>query len=311
MSLHAVYIQRLKDIHEADAPPLSELPVEFSRQMYRTMQPERPDLVVESVEDRQITGPARTIPIRIYRPSKRPMLPIVLMYHGGGWVIGDLATADGQCREVCRNTNAIVVSVDYRLAPESKYPAAVEDCYAALTWVHDNAASIGGNANRIAVAGDSAGGNLAAVMAQKVRDENGPKLCFQLLVYPVTDGSRFDTQSYKQNAYGYMLTRDSMKWFWNQYATAEERLEAYASPLLAKSFADLPYAVILTAEYDVLRDEGEDYGNRMKAAGVNVEVTRVAGLIHGFIGDINVVEPAKEAIATACENLKSALHGDN
>ena len=309
MSLHPVYIEKLHQLHEAAAPPLSEVPVELSRQMYRTMQPERPELVVHSVEDMNIPGSAGDIPVRIYRPSNSSDLPIALMYHGGGWVIGDLTTADGQSREICRNAQAIVISVDYRLAPENKYPAAVDDCYSALEWVHENAASIGGDSSRIAVVGDSAGGNLAAVVAQKAQDEEGPSICFQLLVYPVTDGSRFDTASYKQNAYGYMLTRDAMKWFWEQYADPDDRLKASASPLLADSLKGLPPAVVLTAEYDVLRDEGEAYGNRMKEAGVDVEIVRCEGMIHGFIGETNVVEPARKAIAQACGRLSSAFAG--
>ena len=195
-----------------------------------------------------------------------------------------LTTVDGQCRHVCAGTGAIVVAVDYRLAPEHRFPAAAEDCYAALSWASESIGDYGGDASRIAVAGDSAGGNLAAVVAQMSRDREGPPIVCQLLVYPVIDGTNFDTSSYVENAIGFGLSRDDMKWFWDQYTDKSDRTNPYASPIHADTLKNLPPALVMTAEYDVLRDEGEAYGERLKAEGVDAEVIRYDGFIHGFFG---------------------------
>ncbi|MFP6796080.1 MAG: alpha/beta hydrolase [Pseudomonadales bacterium] len=307
MPLHPEYESLLKQMAEAGGLNLSEMPVEQGREMYRMMQPENPEVVVGTVADRKIPGPAGDIPIRIYTPEGDGPFPIVLMFHGGGWVIGDLVTADVQSREVCRGTDAIVISVDYRLAPEHKFPAAVNDCFAALNWVSNNGKDLGGDSDRLAVAGDSAGGNLAAVVAQMAK-EAGPELRFQLLVYPVTDGSCFDTESYISNAEGYMLTLDSMRWFWDLYSDAEQRLDPRASPLLANDLSDLPPTLIMTAEYDPLRDEGEAYGTRLREAGVSVETIRFDGFIHGFFAQTQTVSATRPAMQKACAALKSALN---
>ena len=307
MPLHPEYELLLKQMAEVGGPALSEMPVEQGREMYRMMQPENPTLEVGSVQAQQIPGAAGDIPIRIYTPDGEGPSPIVLMFHGGGWVIGDLVTADAQSREVCRGADAIVISVDYRLAPEHKFPAAADDCFAALKRAYANAQHFGGDSTRLAVAGDSAGGNLAAVVAQMAK-EAGPDLRFQLLVYPATDGSRFDTESYIANADGYMLTLDSMRWFWDHYADAEQRLDPRASPLLAKDLSGLPPAMIMTAEYDPLRDEGEAYGARLANAGVIVETIRYDGFIHGFFAQTQTVSATRPAMQKACDALKSALN---
>ena len=307
MALHPQFEALLGELASAEGPALTDMTPDQGREMYRMMQPEAPEIGVGDVTDRNVPGPAGNIPIRIYTPIGDGPFPIVVMYHGGGWVIGDLETADCQSREVCRGVGAIVVSVDYRLAPEHKFPAAAEDCYAVTQWAASNAAELGGDANRLAVAGDSAGGNLAAVVALMARDQSGPTIKFQLLVYPVTDGSKFETDSYRDNADGYMLTAESMHWFWDHYADAADRTNPYASPLLADDVTNLPPALVMTAEYDPLRDEGEAYGARLESAGINTEIVRYDGFIHGFFAQTRTVPATQDAMAKACDALRSAL----
>jgi acetyl esterase len=302
--LHPDYEAMLKTLAEMEGPALVDLPVGAGREMYRAMQPEAPELEVGAVRDIDAGG----VPARLYRPDGDGPFPVVMMFHGGGWVIGDLTTADGQSREVCRGAGAVVVSVDYRLAPEHRFPAAADDCYTATVWAAANIAEHGGDASRVAVAGDSAGGNLAAVVAQMARDRGGPAIAFQLLVYPVTDGVNFNTASYHDNGQDYMLTTDSMHWFWNHYAPEiEERRNPYVSPLLADDLSDLPPALVMTAEFDPLRDEGEAYAAKLEAAGVAAELLRCDGLIHGFFGQTRTIGAARAPMDKACAALKSAL----
>lgn len=304
MPLNPEYQALLDQMAQLEGPPLVDLPVEAGRQMYRTMQPEAPEIEVGTVLDTDADG----VPVRVYQPVGEGPFPVVMMFHGGGWVIGDLTTADGQSREVCRQAEAVVISVDYRLAPEHRFPAAADDCYAATLWAAQSAHRYRGDPSRLALAGDSAGGNLAAVVAQMIRDKGGPAVAFQLLVYPVTDGVNFDTPSYHENGQDYMLTAESMHWFWNHYApNAEDRQNPYASPLLAENLADLPAALVMTAEYDPLRDEGEAYAEKLAKAGVEVEVVRCDGLIHGFFGQARTVQAAVKPMARACKALKAAL----
>jgi acetyl esterase len=202
----------------------------------------------------------------------------------------------------------VVVSVDYRLAPEHKFPAAAEDAYAATQWVADHADELGGDPDRIAVAGDSAGGNLAAVVALMARDRGGPPLRFQLLVYPVTDFS-FDTDSYRENAEGYFLHRASMEWYWRQYlASDDDGIDPYASPLRADDVTGVPPAMVITAEYDPLRDEGEAYGRKLADAGVDVSIRRFDGMFHGFFSMGAFLDGAKQATDDAHAALRDALH---
>ena len=288
-------------------PQLHELPVAEARVFFEQMQLPRPEVKIAKVEDRRIPGPAGEIPVRIYRPDARGLLPALVYFHGGGWVIGSIETHDGSCRELANRVGCTVVSVDYRLAPEHRHPAAAEDCFAATKWVAENAASLGVDPKRIAIGGDSAGGNLAAAVALMARDRRGPALRFQLLIYPVTDAD-FTRASYRENAEGYLLTTKAMEWFWDHYLPeAAQRREPYASPLRAKELAGLPPAFVITAEYDPLRDEGEAYARRLQQAGVATKLTRYHGAIHGFFAMGLLAEVARSAVSDAVTELRRAL----
>lgn len=307
MPLIPAYFDKLKELNAMNSPPLRKVPVDLIRETFRTMQPERSEVKVAEVKDMLISTNSHQVPVRLYLPSKGTKMPVVLMYHGGGWVIGDLTTVDGQCRHVCAGTGAMVVAVDYRLAPEHRFPTAAEDCYAVLSWASESIGEFGGDASRIAVAGDSAGGNLAAVVAQLSRDREGPPIVCQLLVYPVIDGTNFDTRSYVENAIGFGLSRDDMMWFWDQYTDKADRANPYASPIHADTLKNLPPALVMTAEYDVLRDEGEAYGERLKEEGVDAEVIRYDGFIHGFFGETDVIPDTRRAMNQACYMLNRHL----
>jgi acetyl esterase len=232
---------------------------------------------------------------------------VLVYFHGGGWVIGNPDTHDNLCKALANRSSARVVSVDYRLAPEHRFPAAPEDCYAATCWVAERGAEIGVDGARLAVAGDSAGGNLATVVALMARDRGGPRLRHQVLIYPVTDCD-FDTPSYRDNAEGYLLTRDAMRWFWDHYLPDPDlRTNPYAAPLRAEKLAGLPPATVLTAEYDPLRDEGEAYAARLREAGVPVEATRHHGQIHGFVQLLDVFDAARRAVDELGLALRRAL----
>jgi len=262
---------------------------------------------VAKVEDRNIPGPGGEIPVRIYTPEGSGPFPILVWFHGGGWVLGDLENADGVSRHLTVGTRCVVVSVDYRLAPETKFPGPADDCYAATQWAAQNAASINGDPAKIAVGGDSAGGNLATVICLMARDRQGPSLAFQLLVYPVTMRD-FETVSYEENADGYSLTRDSMLWFWDHYLASEaDASNPYAAPMQAESLKGLPPALVITAEFDPLRDEGEDYAHRLQDEGVSTKCTRYDGMMHGFFGAPAVLDKAKQAINEASAALTAAF----
>ena len=306
MPLHPDYEAMLKQLAEAGGPNLIEMPPPAARELFRAMQP-APAALGEGVRNVSIPGPGGELGLRVYTPPGEGPFPIAMMFHGGGWVIGDLDTADTQSREVSEGTGAVVVSVDYRLAPEHRFPAAAEDCYAATCWAHENAASLRGDPERLAVVGDSAGGNLAAVVALMARDRQGPAIGFQVLVYPVTDGVAFDTPSYRDNAEGYLLTAEAMRWFWDHYADTADRANPYASPARADDLSNLPPALVLTAEFDPLRDEGEAYATRLKAAGNRVECERLDGLIHGFFAQGAVVPAARPGMAKVCAALRAVF----
>jgi acetyl esterase len=273
----------LEQLAATGAPPLHELSVAEARQVIVTLFGTQGDPEpVGAVEERTIPGAGGEMPTRIYMPYGTGPFPVLVYLHGGGWVIGDLEAYDATCRALTNAAGCLVVAMEYRLAPEHTFPAAPEDCYAATCWVAANATAIGGDPRRIAVGGDSAGGNLAAVVAQMARDRGGPALVYQLLVYPVTDYG-YDTTSYRENAEGYLLTKDAMVWFWNHYLrSADDGNNPLASPLRANDLHGLPPAMVLTAEFDPLRDEGEAYAIRLQEAGVPVTLKRYAGTIHGF-----------------------------
>ncbi len=294
----------------AGVPPTHTLTVEEARRALRARQeagggtpPE-----VARVEHRTLPGPGGPIPVRLCTPPGEGWpLPVLVYFHGGGWVRGDLDTHDRLCRFLSAGAECLVVSVGYRLAPEHRFPAAVDDALAATDWVAEHAGEIGGDATRLAVGGDSAGGNLAAVVALLARDRGRPPLAFQLLVYPVANHA-FDTPSYTDNAEGYVLTRADMEWYWSLYLPDEEAGgDVRASPLRAESLAGLPPALVITAEYDPLRDEGEAYAERLRDAGVSVVSRRYPGMVHGFFGMPGVYDQGQQAIELATSNLRSAF----
>ena len=297
----------LEQMEAAGAPPMSSLSPEEARLTtdFSALAgiPEK----VGRVENQVIPGPGGDIPVRIYTPNGEGPFPSLVFYHGGGWVIGDLDTVDVPCRLLANRANCVVVSVDYRLAPEHKFPAAADDAYAAAKWVVENGPSIKVDSSRVAVGGDSAGGNLAAVVSLMARDKNEIDLAYQLLIYPVTNHS-YETVSYSDNADGYLLTKDSMIWFWDHYLrNPQDGDNPYASPLKAEDLSGLPPALVITAEFDPLRDEGEAYAQRLKEAGVSVEETRYNGMIHGFFWMPGALDQGMKAVNQAADALKRAL----
>jgi acetyl esterase len=265
-----------------------------------------PAVPMAAVDDRVVPGPAGELPVRVYTPQGEPPFPIVVFFHGGGWVVGTLDTYDPLCRALAAAVPAVVVSVDYRVAPEHRFPAAVEDAYAATLWASRNAAELGGAQHRLAVAGDSAGGNLAAVVALGARDRGGPAIAFQLLVYPALDAAA-DTVSWREHAEGLPLTAAGMRWYWDHYLGEADGSAPDASPLRAAFVGGLPPALVLTADHDVLRDEGEAYAARLQRAGVPAEVRRYPGVVHGFFRWRGVTGAADAALQGAATTLRDAL----
>jgi acetyl esterase len=262
---------------------------------------------VHKVDDRKIPGPAGEIPVRIYTPSAKPN-GILVYFHGGGWVVGDLASHDYVCRALTNEAGCVVVAIDYRLAPEHKFPAAADDCFAATQWVAKNAASLGSDADHIAVGGDSAGGNLAAAVSLMARDRGGPRIRHQMLVYPVTDAAMNTASHNEFTEDGMVLSKADMEWFWGHYLRSKSDGEnPYASPLRAKDLKNLPPAQIVTASHDPLRDEGEAYAEALKKAGNKVKLKRYAGVVHGFFSLQAVIDQGKAATRELADELKAAL----
>jgi len=262
---------------------------------------------VARVENRRLPGPGYDIPVRLYTPAGAGPFPILVWFHGGGWVIGDLDMADPTARHLSVGAGCVVISVDYRLAPETKFPGAADDCYAATQWAATHATQLNGDPDRLAVGGDSAGGNLAAVVSLMARDRSGPGLVFQLLVYPVTQRD-YTTSSYQSYAEGYLLSRDSMRWYWDHYLHhPADASNPYAAPLLAQDLRGLPPALVITAECDPLCDEGAAYARRLREAGVSTTYSCYDGMIHGFFGMPAVLDKGKQAIAEASAALQRAF----
>ena len=310
--LHPQARALLNLIEERNVPPTHTLTPAQARAMYRERrfftQPDPPEVAL--VRDLAVPGPGGDIALRLYRPagsSWGSVLPVLVYYHGGGWVIGDLDTHDTLCRELANGSGCAVVAVDYRMAPEHRFPAAALDAIAAARWVHDNATLLHLDAARMAVGGDSAGGNLAAVVAQAARDEGGPPLAFQLLIYPATDNRR-TAPSHQTNGQGYLLTRETIGYFHDHYITeASQDLDWRASPLLRDSLAGLPPALVLTAGYDPLRDEGLQYAQRLTEAGNRATLVCFERQIHGFITMGRVIDEAVEAVQLCASHLGRAL----
>lgn len=298
---------------EADVAPLYTMTLEQARaEDLRSIQeaagnPEP----VSDVGERDIPGQGGPLRIRVYRPiplsGDGGPLPVLLYFFGGGWTLGTIDTSDAICRSLTNNVGCVTVSVGYRLAPEHRFPAAVDDCFAATRWVADNAAELDVDPGRIAVGGDSAGGNLAAVVSLLARDRGGPRLAHQLLVYPNTD-YQADTPSMRESTDPLLFNRHSVDWYWGHYLNSPaDGANPLVSPLRMPDLGGLPAATVITAEYDPLRDEGERYAKRLEQAGVPVELTRYDGMVHGFFAMAGVLDAGRDAIAYAAGRLRSAF----
>ena len=312
-TLHPQIVKAIAAMQAAGLRPIEAMtPAEARRQMEETARARKAEPVtVARIEERAMPGPAGPIRLRLYWPnassSGRPA-PAIVYFHGGGHVIGSLDTHDLIARNLCAAAEAVVVSVDYRMGPEHKFPAAVEDSWAALEWVHANAASLGADPDRLGVHGDSAGANLAAVVALMARDAGGPKLRLQSLVYPVADYT-LSAPSYETYAEGYgLLTRGAMQWFQGHYLRSPADAEDWrASPIRAASHAGVAPAIIVTAECDVLHDDGVAYAEALRRAGVAVEYREYAGMIHAFFGMVPIVDDAMNAQRAVWAAFKRAF----
>lgn len=261
---------------------------------------------IAKVENLTVPGPAGDIPIRVFTPDAPGPLPILVHYHGGGWVIGSVDQSENLCRAMANLTPCIVVSVEYRLAPETRFPGGLEDCYAATQWVAEHGAELGGDPSRLAVGGESAGGNLAAAVSLLARERGGPKISYQVLIYPVTDAN-FETASYTEMAEGYGLTRDGMQYFWELYLADPSHASDPLASVLQADVSGLPPALVVTAEFDPLRSEGDAYAEKLKAAGVPVEHVSYPGQIHGFFNVGTMMQTGDKAVAAAARSLAAAL----
>ena len=298
----------LRELEEAGGPPLNEMtPAEARKALAATVESAGEPEQVGNITNRSIPGPLGDIPIRVYTPEGRGPFPALVYLHGGGWVAGDLEMVDPSCTMLTNWAGAVVISVNYRLAPEHKFPAPVTDCYAATQWVSSNAAELNVDPERIAVGGDSAGGNLAAAVSVVARDSGTPDLAFQLLFYPVTNLD-YETNSYRENGDGYFLTTDMMRYFWGHYLESEDiGRDMRASPLLMEDASGLPPTFVVTAEFDPLRDEGEAYAELLREAGNDVTVKRYDGQIHGFVTRCGIMDRGKQAIEDAAAQMRLAL----
>jgi acetyl esterase len=302
VSLHPQVVTLLERVARSPLPKYHTVSPFVARRIYRDTRAVLAPKAPEVAEVRLLAF--ENYAIRSYRPAAQETLPALVYFHGGGWTIGDLDTHDVLCRSLAVGARCAVFSVDYRLAPESPFPAAVDDCFSAVRYVAKHAEQLKIHKSMIAVGGDSAGGNLAAVVALQARDAGGPPLVFQLLVYPATD-QRCATPSHQKNARGYLLEREGIEFFRRCYLPDPAAFTDWrASPLLAKSHVDLPPALVVTAGYDPLLDEGRAYAERLKAAGVKVEYREYSDMVHGFLLFGGVLDTANAALAECCRALR-------
>ena len=312
MSVHPQVATLLERVARSPLPPYHDVPPMVARRIYRDTRAATSPAVPEvgSVRLLLAPGPSGPVAMRAYRPvgiTAEEALPAVIFFHGGGWVIGDLDTHDVVCRQFANGARCAVFSVEYRLAPEAPFPAAVDDSVAALRYVAADASALGVDPRRIAVAGDSAGGNLAAVVCLAARDAGGLAPCFQLLIYPATD-QRAGFPSHEKNGDGYLLTRRVMNYFSNHYLPqASDWTDWRASPLLAQSLAGLPPAHVITAGFDPLVDEGRAYAERLEREGVKTVYREYPDMVHGFLLMGGVLDTANSAVADCCEALRRAF----
>jgi acetyl esterase/lipase len=311
--LHPQWQRMREERARAGVRPLYELPLEQARAddlaslkaAGGTPEP------VAAVEERTVAGPGGPLAVRLHRPSRAPGLPALLYLYGGGWTLGCLDTADGVARGLANAAGCAVVTVEYRHAPEHPFPAALHDCHAALLWLHSAAAGLGLDPDRLAVGGDSAGGNLSAALCLLSRDTGGPHLCHQLLVYPNTEyrpGPGQDGTDGTDGEDPLLFNRRSVDWYWSHYlAVPEDGRNPLASPLLAEDLSGLPPATVITAEYDPLRDEGERYAARLREAGVPAELHRFTGMAHGFFTMTGTLDDARTAQRLAADRLRAAF----
>ena len=308
MSLDPQVKQFLQTVESLGVPPFESLEVAEARAAAAaTAEQIGPPLPVAEIRDLAVPGLGGEIPLRLYRPDVDGPCPVLVYLHGGGWVLGDIPTHEKLCTEIVQGAGCAVVSVEYRLAPEHRFPAAADDAYAAMQWVMAHGEQLGIDSHRVAVGGDSAGGNLATVACLMAKDRDVTMPVCQILIYPITDCD-FGTPSYENNADGYLLTRSTMRWFWQCYAGSDEdRCHPYASPLRAEDLAGLPSALMITAEFDPLRDEAEDYARRLEEAGVPVTLTRYDGMIHAFIRRTDIFDQAQAAQREVCRTLREVF----
>lgn len=309
MPLHPEAVAFLEQLARQKTPSMEKLPLDVTRRALAigaVPGPNPPALA--RVENRTIPGPDGTqLPVRLYVPQGQAPFGVCLYFHGGGWILNSIDTHDDLVRRLAAASGCVFINVEYRLAPEHKYPAAANDAYTAVNWVHEHATEFGCDPQRIAVAGDSAGGNLAAAACLMSRDRKGPPIAFQALIYPIVDCD-FDRPSYRTNGQGYFLTRDEMIWFWNHYVASPQQMsEPYASPLRATSLQGLPPALVITAGFDPLCDEGEAYAHALRAAGVPCELTCYEGMIHAFIRRVQQFNTAITAIDEVARHLRAAI----
>ncbi|MET0427968.1 MAG: alpha/beta hydrolase [Microvirga sp.] len=290
-------------------PPMNRLPLDLVRDAaLRQLATGLPKEPVGSIEDIRFEGPDRPIRVRVYRPDSRGDRPLTLFFHGSGFVICSLDTHDDMCRQICRRAGSVVVSVDYSLAPERPFPAGPEDCFAATLWAVHNAGRLGADPARLAVCGDSAGGNLAAGVALRARAEGGPAIKAQILIYPVTDHYSAGHRSYVERGSGCGLLQEDMRWFWDSYLPDPSLAQHPAvSPARAENLDGLPPAYIAVAEYDVLRDEGLTFARRLAEAGIPVELRHYPDMNHGFLNWVGIVDRAGEAMDDLTAWMRATL----